>query len=464
MSHMRPFGLKDKIGYLFGDLGNNFSFSFAGSYLMVFYTKVLGLSGVFVGALFLAARIVDAFTDITMGRIVDTMPSAKDGRFRPWLRRMCVPVALTSMLLYLHWVAAWPYWAKVIYVIVTYIVWGSFCYTAVNIPYGSMASVISHEAEDRAALSTYRSVGASLAGLAIGTVVPLFIYETDSMGNQLVMPMRFTVTAVCFGVLAFLCYVICYKLCRERVSFEGAPQNQKEKAGAGAIIISLVKNRSLISLVFAALILLLATMLGQTMNNYLFMDYFRNAKALSLLNLVSIGGMLIVSPFVKRIATDFGKKEAGAIGMLVSGIIYVLLFFFRVKSIPLFLVLIFLGTLGVGLFNLITWAFITDIIDHQEVLTGKREDGTVYAIYSFARKLGQALAGGIGGFALSAIGYVSEATAQTALVTERIYSVAVLVPGICYLVVFLIMQFWYPLNKHQVTRNTELLQKRREGR
>ena len=464
MSHMRPFGLKDKIGYLFGDLGNNFSFAFAGSYLMVFYTKVLGLSGAFVGALFLAARIVDAFTDITMGRIVDTMPSAKDGRFRPWLRRMCVPVALTSMLLYLHWVAAWPYWAKVIYVIVTYIAWGSFCYTAVNIPYGSMASVISHEAEDRAALSTYRSIGASLAGLAIGTVVPLFIYETDSMGNQLVMPMRFTVTAVGFGVLAFLCYVICYKLCRERVSFEGEPQNQKEGAGAGAIIISFVKNRSLISLVFAALILLLATMLGQTMNNYLFMDYFRNAKALSLLNLVSIGGMLIVSPFVKRIATDFGKKEAGAIGMLVSGIIYVLLFFFRVKSIPLFLVLIFLGTLGVGLFNLITWAFITDIIDHQEVLTGKREDGTVYAIYSFARKLGQALAGGIGGFALSAIGYVSEAAAQTALVTERIYSVAVLVPGICYLVVFLIMQFWYPLNKHQVTRNTELLQKRREGR
>ena len=98
------------------------------------------------------------------------------------------------------------------------------------------------------------------------------------------------------------------------------------------------------------------------------------------------------------------------------------------------------------------------------MLTGKREDGTVYAIYSFARKLGQALAGGIGGFALSAIGYVSEAAAQTALVTERIYSVAVLVPGICYLVVFLIMQFWYPLNKHQVTRNTELLQKRREGR
>ena len=191
-----------------------------------------------------------------------------------------------------------------------------------------------------------------------------------------------------------------------------------------------------VSILFAALILLLATMLGQTMNNYLFMDYFRNAKALSLLNLVSIGGMLIVSPFVKRIATDFGKKEAGAIGMLVSGIIYVLLFFFRVKSIPLFLVLIFLGTLGVGLFNLITWAFITDIIDHQEVLTGKREDGTVYAIYSFARKLGQALAGGIGGFALSAIGYVSEAAAQTALVTERIYSVAVLVPGICYLVVF----------------------------
>ena len=455
----RPFGFRDKIGYLFGDFGNDFTFVFASSYLMVFYTKVLGLTGAFVGALFLAARVVDAFTDISMGRIVDTVKPSKDGRFRPWIRRMCVPVALASTFMYLYLAADWPDAVKMSYVVITYILWSSFCYTAVNIPYGSMASVISPEAKDRAALSTYRSVGAGLAGLVIGTVVPLIIYETDAQGNQLVIPERFTLTAVAFGILAVVCYVLCYKLCKERVSVER--KEKKKGEGAGALVRSLVTNRPLLSLVCAALILLLATILGQTMNNYLFMDYFKNTKALVLVNLVTVGGLLLMAPFATKIVTRIGKKEAGAMGMLLAGIVYLLLFFLRVKSIWVFLVLLFIGTLGAGLFNLITWAFITDIIDHQEVLTGKREDGTVYAIYSFARKLGQALAGGIGGFALSAIGYVSDAASQTAIVSERIYTVAVLVPGICFLVVFVIMQFWYPLSKQEVSRNTEILQERR---
>lgn len=456
----RPFGLKDKLGYMFGDFGNDFSFIFAGSYLMVFYTKVLGLSGATVGALFLVARIVDAFTDVTMGRIVDTMKPAKDGRFRPWIRRMCVPVAVASTLMYLHFAADWPYVAKIIYVVVTYILWGSFCYTAINIPYGSMASVISAEGGERASLSTYRSVGSSLATLVIGTLVPLLVYETDDMGNQLVIPERFTQIAIVFGVLAVICYILCYRLCKERVLFEKKEHQKGE--GIVSILKGLATNRPLLSLVCAALILLLATMLGQTMNNYLFLDYFRNAKAMSILNIVNVAGILLVAPFVSRIATSFGKKEAGALGMLLAGVIYLILFFLRVKSIPLFMVLFFLGAIGVGLFNMIIWAFITDIIDHQEVTTGRREDGTVYAVYSFARKLGQALAGGLGGFALSAIGYVSEATTQTVEVSERIYTVAVLVPAICYLLVFLVMQFWYPLSRKVVNENAEILKGKRE--
>lgn len=96
----RPFGARDKWGYLFGDFGNDFTFIFASSYLMVFYTKVWGISAKTVGILFLVSRCVDAFTDIGMGRIVDSIETAKDGRFRCWLRRMCGPVALTSFLMY----------------------------------------------------------------------------------------------------------------------------------------------------------------------------------------------------------------------------------------------------------------------------------------------------------------------------------------------------------------------------
>ncbi len=458
---VRPFGFRDKIGYMFGDFGNDFSFIFASSYLMVFYTKVLGLSGYVVGLLFLGARIVDAFTDVTMGRIVDHMKPAKDGRFRPWIRWMAVPVAVASTIMYLYFVKDWVYWAKLTYVIITYLLWSSFCYTAINIPYGSMVSVISPDVEGRASLSTFRSVGASLAGLVIGVLVPLIIYETDMEGNQIVKPVSFTVTAIIFGAFSIICYGLCYFLCRERVFFD---KKEGQKDSVWDMLKGLGKNRPLLALVCAALMLLLASLLGQAMNNYLFLDYFKNAKAMSVVNVLSVAGTLLLAPFISKIVMRFGKKEAGALGMLAAGVLYLLLFFLRLTNIPVFMVLLFLATVGTGLFNLIIWAFITDIIDYQEVATGKREDGSVYAVYSFARKVGQALAGGVGGFVLTAIGYVSEAPAQTEAVAGRIYTVATLVPGLCYLAVFLIIQFAYPLNKKEVEKNAAALQMQREKR
>ena len=76
----KSFGLKDKVGYLCGDLGNDFTFIFASMYLMIFYTNVWGISPSLVGTLFLVSRCIDAFTDVTMGRIVDKCKTTKDGK------------------------------------------------------------------------------------------------------------------------------------------------------------------------------------------------------------------------------------------------------------------------------------------------------------------------------------------------------------------------------------------------
>lgn len=168
---VKPFGLKDKIGYMFGDFGNDFTFIFSSTFLMVFYMKVLGISGAAVGTLFLVARFVDAFTDVTMGRIVDTCKPGKDGKFRRWIRIMAGPVAIASFLMYQSSLADASMTVKMIYMYATYILWGSICYTGINIPYGSMASAITDVPEERTALSTFRSIGATLAQLVIGVVV-----------------------------------------------------------------------------------------------------------------------------------------------------------------------------------------------------------------------------------------------------------------------------------------------------
>lgn len=171
------------------------------------YTDVMGIGAGVVGMLMMAARFLDAFTDITMGQIVDRSKPGKDGKFRPWIRRMCGPVAISSFLIYQSAFAGMPYWFKVGWMVVTYILWGSIFYTAVNIPYGSMASAISAEAKDRAQLSTWRTVGATLAGLVIGAEL------------RCLLMLRWKVRRFCSGfrmtVIAgvFLCYPFCVICC-----------------------------------------------------------------------------------------------------------------------------------------------------------------------------------------------------------------------------------------------------------
>lgn len=464
----RKFGLKDKLGYMFGDFGNDFFFMLVSSFLMVFYTKVLGISAATVGTLFLVARIVDAFTDVGMGRIVDKKIPTKNGKFRPFIRFMSIPVVLSGVLLFVPWVANLPHGIKLVYIYTTYILWGSICYTGINIPYGSMASAITSDPVERGELSTFRSIGASLAAIVVNVGVPLFIYKYDVKGNQIIMPNRFFVIALIFALLAFICYVLCYKLSVERVKI--APKDvKKEGNGPGLkdILKSMVKNKSLVAIVGAAIVLLLSMIMTQSMNVYLFMDYFKSKQAMALVGFLGIGATLILAPFSKIIIKKIGKKEASSVSMLSAAIIYGLLFILKIKNPWVFCIFVGLGNFGTGLFNLMIWAFITDVIDYQEVTTGSRDDGTVYAVYSFARKLGQALAGGLGGWILGAIGYRSsiggETIVQTTEVLNGIYNVATVIPAICYLIVALILIFIYPLSKKVVEKNTVILAKRREN-
>ena len=140
---IRPFGWKDKVGYMVGNVANDLMFIFASLYLQVFYTDVLGINAALVGTMFLISRVVDAFTDTAMGRIADKAKATKNGKFRPWLLRACGPVALASFLMYQTSIANAAMSTRVIYMFITYLFWGSICYTAINIPYGSMASAIS---------------------------------------------------------------------------------------------------------------------------------------------------------------------------------------------------------------------------------------------------------------------------------------------------------------------------------
>ena len=458
----KPFGFKDKLGYLLGDLGNDFAFMFTSMYLMIFYTKVWGVSASTVGVLFLVSRCLDAFTDIGMGTIVDKAKPTKDGKFRPWIKRMSGIFAIMTFLMYQSSLANASMTVKVIVMFVTYILWGSICYTAINIPYGSMASAITDVPAERAALSTWRSMGASFASLIIGTITPQVIYYADAQGNQLVSPTNFTIVAGVFSVLSFICYMSCFKLTTERVKFDN--NEQKEKVSIFKNLGMMLKNKALLAIIASSIVLLLSQLMAGTMNQYLYADYFKNVNVMSVSSMLGLPVSLIIAAVIVKIAAKFGKKEVCVVSMLFAGVIYFVVFTMRIRNPWIFLVFNILALLGTTSFNMLTWANITDIIDYNEVLTGKRDDGAIYGLYSFSRKIGQALAGGLGGFALSFIGYNSLAATQTTQVTEGIYTIATIFPAVCYIAVGLILIFAYPLSKKVVEENASKLSLMRESR
>lgn len=449
-------GFKDKIGYMFGDFGNDFTFILSSSFMLKFYTDVMGIHAGVVGVLMMAARFVDAFTDVAMGQIVDRSKPTKDGKFKPWLRRMCGPVAISSFLVFQSGFANMPYLFKVVWMIVTYILWGSIFYTSINIPYGSMASAISADAKDRASLSTWRSIGSTLAGLVIGVGTPLFAYETVN-GNTILSGNRMTIIAGVFSVMAVICYMLCFKLATERVE---VPQNNT-KFNFGDLMKSLVTNRSLIGIIAAAILLLLVMLTMQGMNAYLFPNFYGNVAAQSVAALAGSLVMLVVcAPLATKLSAKYGKKELAIGSCLFGAVVYLICWVLKPENPYTYVVFYVVANIGVGFFNMVIWAMITDVIDDAEVKNGVREDGTIYSVYSFARKLGQALSSGMIGALLSVIGY-SAATAFNPEVVNGIFNMTCIIPAIGFVGIALVLMFLYPLSKNRVEANILELKKRR---
>lgn len=455
-NNVRPFGFKDKIGYMFGDFGNDFTFILSSSFMLKFYTDVMGIHAAVVGVLMMAARFVDAFTNVAMGQIVDRSKPTKDGKFKPWLRRMCGPVAISSFLVFQSGFANMPYLFKVVWMIVTYILWGSIFYTSINIPYGSMASAISADAKDRASLSTWRSIGSTLAGLVIGVGTPLFAYETVN-GNTILSGNRMTIIAGVFSVMAVICYMLCFKLATERVE---VPQNNT-KFNFGDLMKSLVTNRSLIGIIAAAILLLLVMLTMQGMNAYLFPNFYGNVAAQSVAALAGSLVMLVVcAPLATKLSAKYGKKELAIGSCLFGAVVYLICWVLKPENPYTYVVFYVVANIGVGFFNMVIWAMITDVIDDAEVKNGVREDGTIYSVYSFARKIGQALSSGMIGALLSVIGY-SAATAFNPEVVNGIFNMTCIIPAIGFVGIALVLMFLYPLSKNRVEANVLELKKRR---
>ena len=239
---------------------------------------------------------------------------------------------------------------------------------------------------------------------------------------------------------------------------------KSEKLDLGKLVKSIATNRSLMGIIAAALMLLLSQLTMSGMSSYVYPNYYGSAAAQSLASLVGMAGtLLICAPTAVKLSQKFGKKELATAGAIVGAVAYLLCFLLRPSNPFVYVAFAAVATVSMGYFNTVVWAMITDVIDDTEVRTGVREDGTVYSVYSFARKLGQAISSGLIGALLTMIGY-SEATAFDPAVTGKIFNLSCLAPFAGFVALALILVFLYPLSKTRVEQNIATLAARREGK
>ena len=451
---------KDYVGYALVDTAGCLIFSLVTTLLQKYYTDILHLSPLFIMLMFIAARIWDAVNDPIMGRIADTARPGRYGRYRPWILYAAIPLAVSGVLMFIRFPGMGEpehVAATCVYATLTYILFGMI-YTMLQIPYGSLASVITLDVRERSRLSIYRAAGAALGSLPV-MVLSMLCFSKDPQTGESVVNYPILIKGVIFmAVLSFISLLFCYKGTHERVVMQPKPQAKGNTKKALSLIFH---NKAMLSLSLAAMLLLAGQMFTQSYYVYLIRYYFnKNGIFVSLPTILTYLPMAILMLFTSPLVAKYGKKEVTVTGMTAAAIANFAMFFLKFmpaeKALMPFLVLCLISGFGLNFFVLQLWAMAADAIDDIEVTTGSADSGTAYSFLNFFRKLGQVISAIAVNGALLAMGYYSNASTGSFIFSASqlsiMYVLATFIPAAMFTLMALDLHFLYPLSKEKTAQ------------
>lgn len=441
---IRPFGVKDEIGYVFGDMAGSFVNLFVDAYFLIFCTNVLGISAGWMGTLFLVARLWDAINDPIMGSFPDRWMIGKSGdKFKPWIKIFMIPLALSGVLCFFN--VPLEGIALHAYVAFAYVLYG-MSYTGTSMPFGAMASVVSDDPIQRSKLSRARSIGGTIVGIVGLSIVPVVCFDKQSN----ILPERFTLIAVIFGVLSIISYFVLLNFTQERIR-----QNTEktEKFNYGKVLKATVHNRPLIGVMVATLGSMLFITGSNQVRSYIFKEYYARTDVMSIISLATIPILVICFPLVPKLVAKFGKKATLMAAIVSSTIFSVIPVVMEIKNVYIYSALVVLGTIGQTVFTMLIWALVTDCLDYSEWKFNERSDGSMYSLYTFSRKIGSTIASTGVSFGLAAIGFVSGSNVvQTAEAVNGIYFLVNIIPVVTCALELIGVGLIFNLNKETTER------------
>ncbi|MBE6620537.1 MAG: MFS transporter [Ruminococcaceae bacterium] len=435
----RKFGIRDKIAYAAGDLGCNMSFSLK-STVQTFWLVFMMLETGLLSVLLLLVQIWDAVNDPLIGSLIDNdRRQYKMGKFKTYILIGACGLLVGGAAVFLPFPNA-PVVIKAILFVLGYIVWDAF-YTIANVPYGSMLSLVTEDVGERAQLSTWRSIGSMIGNILPTIILPMLIWQkvtydgTTDFLNRIEIPEGFDKSqflvnpetklpyeigeavlspatgkqveillgdrvfwaALVMGILGFLAFILMIKTITIRVDENTVKTNEGgQKFNVIKAFGNFMKNRPAVGATVAAMGMFLGMNAATTANTIMFATYFNMASMSGVVQMIGFLPMFLFMPFITKIVKKFGKKEASVFGTIVSLVGGVAMLIFPViQNVSMALVVYLIGLvifgIGMGVYTCVSWAMMGDAIDYNEWKFGTREEGTVYSLHSFFRKLAQGI-------------------------------------------------------------------------
>ena len=408
----RKFGIRDSVAYAAGDLGCNMSFALKGT-MALFWTQVMGMSA-WYSLLLIIVQIWDAINDPLIGSMIDAdRHKYKRNKFLQYIWVGSIGLIVGGACCFLPFPGA-PLWAKFIIFIAGYVLWDAF-YTIANVPYGSLLSLISNEPADRASLSAWRSIGSMVGNMLPMVILPFLIYDkvegadgkmVDVLNGNMVF-----VAALVMGLLGFICFQFMIKNTEIRVDTETKLNEEQPKFNVFQALGNFVRNRPAVGATLAAMGMFTGMQGAATAVSVTFQIYFKNAEISGVVQLFSMIPILVFTPLARKMVTKYGKKELAVVGSICSIIGAIGLFVITPDNTNLDLLIYILCqlvySLGLGIYSTVSWAMMGDAIDYNEWKTGRREEGVVYSLHSFFRKLAQGIGPAVALIIMQGMGYVN---------------------------------------------------------
>ena len=452
---VRPFGWQDKLGYSMGDMGCNFSFQLVSTFMQLFYLQYIGIESGHYATIILISKAFDAVNDIVIGNLVDTKKIGKKSKYMPWIILGAVTLVIFNVMLFAP-VKNFPYAGKYAWCLVSYCLW-SIAYTMVNVPYGSLHSVITDDPQQRVTLSTFRSIGAALPAIIVMVALPGIVYskQTNSAGEEIDVLKGETLLPVALVMSVFAFFVLwgTTKLVKERVHREGT----ENVTGFKAIISSAKSyftNRAMVGATIATVASVGLINSTMSLNNMVFQYFFNDASKTGIAMIGSYAPMIIVMVLIGKLTKKFGKKNVLVTAMLIGAISGVVSLFAPItpdsKGMIVYIICLMGLNVGNAVFQISVWAIVADCIEVSARKTGKSEEGSLYALYSFFRKLAQGIGQAVVSWGLVAINFKEGDNAiQDAGFGDKVKMLYIVLLMVASVISFLAMKFIYNIGKKE---------------